>query len=156
MAALVKQHNPDIDITVFYMDIQNTGKDFAAFYGQCQADFRFVRTIPVDFFPTADDGLKTRYMAENDGRPLEEEFDMAVLSIGIMPADDSNRLAELFNVDLNEDGFVAARNSLDKGATSEDGVFVAGTAEGPKDIAASKAHAGMTAQAVSAYLRGAK
>lgn len=156
MAELVKKNNPETDITVFYMDIQNVGKDFPVFYEQCKSDLRFVRTIPVDFIPEPEGGLKTRYMNETDGAPVMDVFDMVVLSIGIMPGVDNERLATLFNVQVNGDGFIESRKGLDRSLTPSDGVFLAGTVEGPKDIAASKAQAGNAASDVITYVRGAK
>ncbi len=156
MAELIKKKNPETDITIFYMDIQNTGKDFPVFYEQCKSDLRFIRTIPVDFFPDQEGDLKTRYMSEAEGAPVDEVFDMVVLSIGIMPGVDNENLAKYFNVELNDDGFIAGHKGLDRSLTANDGVFVAGTIEGPKDIAASKAQAGNAVSDVVKYLGRAK
>lgn len=156
MAELIKKKNPEMEITVFYMDIQNTGKAFPVIYEQLKTDLRFVRTIPVDMFPNKEDGLETRYMNEGDGIPVGEAYDMVVLSIGIMPGPENETLARLFNVILDHDGFVAGHKGVDRSLTASDGVFVAGTIEGPKDIAASKAHAGNAANDVLKYVRGGK
>jgi len=154
MAELIKKKNPETDITIFYMDIQNTGKEFPIFYKQLKSDLRFVRTIPVDMIPDQDGGLKTRYMNEEDGVPVEEVFDMVALSVGIMPGPDNESLADLFNVELDGDGFIAGHKGFDRSLTSSDGVFVAGTNESPKEFAASKAQAGNAASDVLEYVGG--
>jgi heterodisulfide reductase subunit A len=152
MAGDVKYKNADAEITVFYMDIQNTGKDFPRFYEKCKSDFRFVRNIPVDVFPIEDDRLSIRYMNEEDGVAVEEEFDLLVLSVGIMPSPDNQNLSELLGISLDEDGFFAAVDTLNRTSTLKDGIFLAGTVEGPRNIPASMAHAGQAASEAMKYL----
>jgi heterodisulfide reductase subunit A len=152
MAEKSKYLNADSDITVFYMDIQNAGKDYAGFYEKCKADFRFIRNIPVDVFPLENDSLSMRYMNEEDGQPINEEFDLVVLSVGIMPGLDNGTLSDLFDVGLNEDGFFTCSDKLNSTLTGKDGIFLAGTVAGPKSIAASMAHAGQAASEVIKHL----
>jgi heterodisulfide reductase subunit A2 len=152
MAEQAKYKNADIDITVFYMDIQNTGKNFPVFYEKCKSDMRFVRNIPVDIYPIEDDKLQMRYMNDEDGLPVKEVFDMVVLSIGIMPGSDNKKISELLNIDLNKDGFFACKDKFNRTSTSKDGIFIAGTVQGPKTIAASMAHATQAAGEVKKYL----
>ena len=152
MAEVIKHKNTDADIAVFYMDIQNTGKDFSAFHEKCKSNLRFIRNIPVDVYPMEDDKLKMRYMNDDDGLPVDETFDLVVLSVGIMPGSDNNMLSKSLGVNLNSDGFFAGMDILNRTSTSKNGIFVAGTAEGPKTIPASMAHAGQAAGEVMKYL----
>ena len=154
-AMSMRHKDPELDVTIFYMDIQNTGNDFPAFYEQCRNDLTFVRNIPVDVYPLENDRLQTRFM-DDEGNPVNAEFDMLVLSIGIMPGADNAALAEQFGLSLNPDGFFAASNSLNAVGTAADGVFLAGTVQGPKNIANSMAHAGQSAREVLKYLGGAR
>jgi heterodisulfide reductase subunit A len=137
------------------MDIQNTGNNFADFFRQCQEGLKFVRTIPVDMYAVEGGGVQTRYMTESDGTPVQEVFDLVVLSVGIMPGRDNQALAEILNIPLNHDGFAAGLDALDTTATRTEGVFLAGTVAGPKTIANTMAHAGQAAGNVIAYLRRA-
>ncbi|MFO7964446.1 MAG: FAD-dependent oxidoreductase [Desulfobacterales bacterium] len=152
MARDVKYNNQEAKITIFYMDIQNAGKNFPEFYAKCKSEMKFVRTIPVDVFPLENDRLKMRYLDEPNGTPVEDEFDLIVLSIGITPGPDNRALAELLGLSLNKDGFVASTDSLNRTTTAANGVFMAGTIEGPKTIAASIAHAGHAAREVMKFL----
>ncbi len=147
MAQSIKYKNPDVDITVFYMDIQNTGKDFNEFYEKAKADFNFVRNIPIDIYPNKNDTLRTRYLKE-DGVPCDDIFDMIVLSVGIMPGGDNQKMADILKLELDHNGFVKQSSSK--------GIFIAGTVGGPKTIAASIAHAGQAASEVIKYLKEAK
>jgi len=151
-AESLKHKNPDLDVTVFYMDIQNTGKSFPAFYETCKDDIRFIRSIPVDIFPVENDNLNMRLFDEAEGTPVMESFDLVVLSIGIMPNSENKAISELMNLALDQDGFFQNSDALNKTSTSNDGIFIAGTAQGPKNIAASMAHAGQAASGVLKYL----
>lgn len=151
-AESLKHKNPDLDVTIFYMDIQNTGKSFPAFYETCKDDIRFIRSIPVDIFPVENDNLNMRLFDEAEGTPVMESFDLVVLSIGIMPNSENKPISELLGLALDQDGFFQNSDALNKTSTSNDGIFIAGTAQGPKNIAASMAHAGQAASGVLKYL----
>jgi heterodisulfide reductase subunit A2 len=154
-AMSLQKKNPDLDITIFYMDIQNTGNNFPTFYQQCRDGLKFVRTIPVDLYQVENDRIQTRFMAETDGTPVKEEFDMVVLSVGIMPGSDNAALAKLLHIELGRDGFAAGADATNTVATDQAGIFLAGTVTGPKTIATTMAHAGQSAGQVIAYLRRA-
>ncbi len=152
-AQAMKHKDPELDITVFYMDIQNTGNDFPVFYQKCKEDMKFVRNIPVDMYKTDDDRVRTRFMAaEGSSEAVDDDFDLVVLSIGIMPAADNASLSELVGAPLNGDGFFACTDKLNRATTGQDGIFLAGTASGPKTIAESIVHAGQSAGEVMKYL----
>jgi len=152
-AQAMKYKDPELDITVFYMDIQNTGNDFPVFYQQCKDDMKFVRNIPVDMYKTEDDRIRTRFMAaEGSSEAVDDDFDLVVLSVGIMPGADNASLSELVGAPLDGDGFFACTDKMNRAATGQDGIFVAGTASGPKTIAESISHAGQSAGEVMKYL----
>jgi heterodisulfide reductase subunit A len=152
-AQALKYKDPELDITIFYMDIQNTGNNFPVFYEQCKDQMKFVRNIPVDMYNTDDDRIRTRFMAaEGSSEAVEEIFDLVVLSVGIMPGADNAALAELVGLPLNGDGFFASADTLNRTLTGLEGIFLAGTATGPKTIAESIAHAGQSASEVMKYL----
>lgn len=154
-AGALKHKNPDMDITVFYMDIQNAGKSYPQFYEKCKEEMRFVRAIPVDMYKTEDDKIQTRYM-DDDGRPVEDVFDLMVLSVGITPGADNRKLAEILGIGLDQDGFFQSTDMLNKALTSRQGVFMAGTIQGPKTIADSMTHAGQAAREAMKFVGEAK
>ncbi len=146
MAGAIKYKDNNADISIFYIDIQNTGKEFPVFYEKIKSDVRFVRTIPVDIYPLENDRLTLRHMVEQNGTPDFEEFDLVVLSVGIMPNKDTKKISDTFNIPLNEDGF------LDDTAAGDSGIFVAGTAAGPQGIADTIASSGKIAYDTMKYL----
>lgn len=152
MAEAVRHRHPRTSVTIFYMDIQNCGKDFARFYERSKAHIRFVRYMPGHIFQVDQDRLAVCCGDEASGKAVRELFDMVVLSVGIMPGPDNTSLAELLHLDVDQYGFLTSGALSDTGASGRGGVFLAGTVQGPKDIADSMAEAGQAARRVARYL----
>ncbi|MBS3758659.1 MAG: CoB--CoM heterodisulfide reductase iron-sulfur subunit A family protein [Desulfobacterales bacterium] len=151
-AQSIKTQSPEMDITIFYMDIQNIGKNFPEFYQTCKSDFRFIRSIPVDIFGEDNDRLSLRRFDETEGTTVMETFDLVVLSIGIMPNSENPAISKLLGIELDQDGFIDHNDALNQTLTSQNGIFVAGTASGPNSIPGSMAQAGHAAGEVLKYL----
>jgi heterodisulfide reductase subunit A2 len=86
-----------------------------------------------------------------EGRSVERTFDLVVLSLGMLPTPDANKVLGL---PAGSDRFIAipAPNAA-PAASTRPGIFVTGTAGGPMDIVDSIITAGSAASAASAYLR---
>jgi len=81
------------------------------------------------------------------------DVDMVVLSSAIEAPHDADRVGALFGLSRSEDGFFAeAHPKLRPVETNTDGVFLAGCAQGPKDVPDTVAHAGAAASMVLALL----
>lgn len=134
---LLRDHYPDIDITVFYLDMRAFGKGFEDLYKRSKdAGVRYVRGLPgeVKEDPETRNLLVT---VENTtaGRLEEHKLDMLVLSVGLEPREDSNTVQQLLNLSRTSDGFfLESHPKLKPVDTPTRGVFLAGCAEGPKDI----------------------
>lgn len=130
-SVVAKSHTPDLNATIFYTDIRAYGKDFDRYYERAKADgVRFERSMisRVVEMPGSK-SLRLSYI--KDGAPVDEEFDLVVLSTGIRPSEEAIRTAEAVGIQLNECGFCQSDGAV---ATSKDGVFVAGAFQEPKDI----------------------
>jgi heterodisulfide reductase subunit A len=129
-AQLVKARRPETEVTVFYIDIQNFGKDFESAYRKAQRDIRFIRAIPGEAFPIADAGLRLSYVEDSSREAREEAFDLVVLSVGMVPSAESDQMAGVLGLSLAPSGFVSRAAQV-----HAEGVFAAGTARGPMGIA---------------------
>ncbi len=134
---LLRDHYPEIDITVFYLDMRAFGKGFEDLYKRSKdAGVRYVRGLPgeVKEDPQTRNLLVT---VENTTacRLEEHELDMLVLSVGLEPREDSKTIQQLLSLSRTTDGFfLESHPKLKPVDTSTRGVFLAGCAEGPKDI----------------------
>ncbi len=144
--------HPETEITIFYMDIQNINKDYRSFYDKCRERLNFVRNIPVDLYPEEEDRVRAHYMDQN-GQPVDETFDIVVLSVGITPGAENRSIAALFGLTPGEQGFLRGKGDSDRIGTETAGVFLAGAAEGPKTIANSMSQAVQAAARTLNYLR---
>jgi heterodisulfide reductase subunit A len=69
------------------------------------------------------------------GETVELHADLVVLATGIMPSEGTKEIASLLNLSVGMNGFIReAHPKLKPVDTAISGVFVAGTATGPKDI----------------------
>ena len=150
MANLIKCKNPQTEVTIFYMDIQTFGKDFPFFMERSKKQIRFIRAIPGEIQKAENDQVMLTFQ-DSDGSPSRKQaFDLAVLSVGIMPGADHEFFKEKLGLHLNADGFLERGNEA---LSSDNGIFLAGTVRGPKGIARSITEAYRTAGEIAAYLR---
>ena len=140
LAGLIKYQNSDTQVTIFYIDLQTTGKGFAQFYEKYKESIRFVRGVPVEILQTVSGELEVRFEDISQGKVCRDTFDLVVLSVGISPRKNSWDLARILGINLADDGFFDKKDSLSCNETNVDGIFLAGTCQGPKDIPDSIAH----------------
>jgi heterodisulfide reductase subunit A len=133
---VLKEHHPDMEVKVFYIDIRAFGKGFEDLYTRSRRQgVQYVRGLPGHVEEMADGRLRVA-VENNGGGTLDYcELDMLVLATGIEPADSTHRLQEMLGLQLTPDGFfLEAHPKLQPVDAATRGVFYAGCAEGPKDI----------------------
>ncbi len=134
---LLKEHYPDSEITVFYIDIRAFGKGFEDLFNRSkQAGVRYIRGIPEHIKEDPKTGnLLVKVENTTAGRIEELELDMLVLSVGLEPRQDGEKLRHLLALSKTSDGFLAeCHPKLKPVDTPTRGVFLAGCVEAPKDI----------------------
>jgi heterodisulfide reductase subunit A len=154
LARLLQYQHPDTKATMFYMDLQTAGKGFAEFYEQGKQTIRFVRGMPSEVVEVSPGELEVKYEDQSQARIVKESYDLVVLSVGIAPRKDSAHIAKISGINLGDFGFFDTKDALDTVGTNVDGVFVAGTCQGPKDISESFAHGVQAATKVIQSLEG--
>ncbi|MGQ9711229.1 MAG: FAD-dependent oxidoreductase [Desulfotomaculales bacterium] len=155
-ALLVKEHVPDADIAVFYIDMRAFGKDFERYYERARREgVRYIRCMvsQVAGVPGGDE-LVIRYRTE-DGNFREEQFDMVVLSVGLRPPAAFAELARVAGIERNEYGFCKTWEFYPN-LTSRPGVFAAGVIVAPKDIPETVVDASAAAANASRLLQAAR
>ncbi|MGB5911179.1 MAG: CoB--CoM heterodisulfide reductase iron-sulfur subunit A family protein [Promethearchaeia archaeon] len=134
-AVIAHEHMHQIKPTIFSMDVRAYGKDFDKYIIRAQEEYsvQYIRSriSSIKEVPETKD-LRIRYETE-DGKVMEEDFHMVVLSVGLNPPDDAKYLAEKFGVELNEFGF-AKTDKFNPVQTSRPGIYACGAFSSPKDI----------------------
>ena len=134
---LIKEHWPDTEIYVFYVDIRAYGKGFEDLYKRARkAGVKFIRGLPSEIR----EDKRTHNLWLTGENTLQSELyrinvDMAILSVGLESRKDSEMIQRLLTLSRNQDGFfLEAHPKLRPVDAATGGIFFAGCAEGPKDI----------------------
>ncbi len=152
---LLADHYPDTENVVFYQDIRAFGKSFEDMFQRSkEVGTRYVRGLPGEI--EEDPGTRNLVITvENttSGRIERHELDMVVLSVGVEPARDRDKLAGLLTLSKTSDGFfMESHPKLKPVDAPTRGVYFAGFCESPKDIKDSVCQAGAAASRAGALL----
>jgi len=160
LARLLKSRYPEVEITVFKMDIQTSGRDFGQTWSSAAAEgIRLVSGLPAVIRRSTNNPDHVTFLYDDilAGQLRQEDFDMVVLATGMQPRRDAAEIADLYGIDRDRYGFFSARagatgTQSDGPSTSVPGIFMAGSCAGPRTIAESIAHARQAAEACYSYL----
>jgi len=151
-ALLVKEKIPDANILIFYIDLRAFGKAYEEFYKRAQMEgVRYIRGKVAEIVEDSkSNNLILRAEDTLLGALVEAEVDLVVLSVGLVPSIGTNLLCRTLNISTSPDGFLReAHPKLRPMDTLVDGIFIAGVAQGPKDIPDCVAQASGAAQRAS-------
>jgi heterodisulfide reductase subunit A len=144
-AMLLKKRYPDVEISILSRDIQTYG-EYEDFYLKARENFiNFIRYDP-DKPPRVaskpDGRLAVTVYDVNLNAEIELDSDLVVLSTPLVQHDEGRKLSSILKVPLGSDGFFyEAHPKLRPVDFSSEGIYVCGTAHGPKDVTESIAQA---------------
>jgi heterodisulfide reductase subunit A len=140
------------EVYEFYIDMRAFGKGYEEFYSRVLDEGANVirgKVAEVVAAPEAPPGEGHLIVRAEDtllGKQREVPVDMVVLCCALEPAHGSEALRRLLHLSQSPDGFLLERHpKLDPTGTASDGIYVAGCAQGPKDIPDSVAQASAAA-----------
>jgi heterodisulfide reductase subunit A-like polyferredoxin len=133
-AVIAKEHDRNIETTIFFMDMRAFGKDFDKYYERARDEYgvRFVRARVAKVEQGQDGALDLVYQTE-DERHVHEQFELVVLSVGLEPSRGTKALIAQLGLRPGEGGFCYT-DEFHPLSTSRPGIYVCGAANGPKDI----------------------
>jgi heterodisulfide reductase subunit A-like polyferredoxin len=148
----------DVSCEVFFMDTRAYSKGYEEYYRRAEGKYGIkytrarisqLREDPVS------KNLIVRYASPYEGnpKPVEREFDLVVLSVGMEIAEPVRELGQRLGIELDDYGFCHT-TLFDPLQTSRPGIFAAGPFREPKDIPESVTEASGAA-AAAAQLLGA-
>jgi len=141
-AHLVHDRLPDANVTVFYMDVRAFGKGYEEFYDRVRKEGIVYRRGSVSEIYKRRGRLVVRAEDTLLGRPLAVEADLVVLATGLTPRADAAHVAEMLGLKQSPSGFFAeAHAKLRPNDSGTAGIYLAGAAQGPKDIPDAVSHA---------------
>ncbi len=133
---VLREHYPDMEVKVFYIDIRAFGKGFEDLYRRSRRlGVHYIRGLPGNIEQTPDGSMKLAVENAGTGAVEFHDLDMLVLAIGMKPPGEIRKLQEMLGLQLTSDGFfLEAHPKLQPVDAATRGIFYAGCAEGPKDI----------------------
>jgi heterodisulfide reductase subunit A len=151
-ALKLKEINPDMDVFIVYRDMRTFGL-FEDLYREARSKgILFIRYDETKELKVAEDqnDLQVLFTSSVLNREMEIRPDLLILATALVPPE-KNRIATLFKVPVNKDGFFAeAHVKLRPIDFATDGVFLCGLAHSPKPINESIAQGlGAAARAVT-------
>ncbi len=152
-AIISREHDQEIEPTIFYIDMRAPGKGFERYYHRARTTggVRYERSMISRVLenPQTHD-LELTYVNEL-GEMQTETFDMVILSVGLRPHPAFLELAQRLGIELNRFGFCESQ-PLDTVSTSIPGIFACGVIQGPNDIPISVLDGSSAAAAVAGLL----
>ncbi|MCB2227571.1 MAG: hydrogenase iron-sulfur subunit [Desulfarculaceae bacterium] len=133
----LKEHYPDIELKVFYIDIRAFGKGFEDMFRRSRGEgVHFIRGLPGEIQEDPDTGDLILTVENTATNQLEEHrAEMVVLATGVHPPEEMHIVQEMLALQKCSDGFyLEAHPKLQPVDSATRGIFFAGCAEGPKDI----------------------
>jgi heterodisulfide reductase subunit A len=152
LAHLVRE-NTDAKVYEIYRDVRAFGKGYEEFYNTVEEEgVTFIHGEVSGVVPE-NGQLVIKCEDTFAGQPKQIAVDAVVLAIGMEPRTDAGDVATQFGISRSEDGFFLEKHpKLAPVDTASDGIFVAGTCQGPKDIPDTVAQAGAAAAAALAMM----
>ena len=144
------------EVFLFYIDLRTFGKGYEEFYeSTAAAGVTFIRGRVGEILQ--DDETKSLIVRGEDtllGKPMQfDNVDLVVLSTGVVPPASTKEIAHVLNLSQSPDGFLLeAHPKLRPVDSFNDGIFVAGMAQGPKDIPDTVAQAKAAASGAMALM----
>ena len=144
-ALLLKKLYPDVEINILFRDLQTYG-EYEDFYREARANFiNFIRydpDRPPKVASKSDRKLMVTVYDAYLGAEIEMDSDLVVLSTPLIQHEDGRKLSPILKVPLGADGFFfEAHPKLRPIDFTSEGIYVCGTAHGPKDVTESIAQA---------------
>jgi len=157
-AIVAKEHDSELDITIFFIDLRAYGKGFEEFTQRAINEYgiKYIRCeVPEVVVNEDTQNLTVFYEDPVDNQLKSMDLDLLVLSVGLVPPEALPFLQNIMNLRLNDFGYVSTRltNPVE---TNVPGVFVCGTSQGPKDIPDSVTQASAAAAKAEVLLSSAR
>ncbi len=136
-AILTRDHYPDTNITVFYIDVRTPGKNFDEFYRRAveQYGVHYIKGMVGKVTPQSDGKLDVQGSDLILNRQVHIKADMVVLAASIEADKSARPLATMLTTSMdNNDFFLEAHAKLRPVESPTAGIFLAGCCQGPKDI----------------------
>ena len=152
-AVIAKEHDPKLNIHVFFMDMRAFSKGYWSYFERARdhygIEYTRCRISSVHEDPLTRN-LIINYQGE-DGQLYRLRFDLVVLSVGMEISQSVRELGQRLGIELDDYGFCHTPH-FNPVETSRQGIFAVGPFREPKDIPESVVEASGAAAAAAAQI----
>ena len=134
---LIKSEYPDSDIVCTYIDMRCCGKDYEEYYRRSRdAGVIFVKGLVGDIKEDPETkNLLVQFEPVGTDTIVNMEVEMVILSSASLPSKGTVEIARVLNMEKSPDGFLKEYHArLDPISTKVPGIYLAGSAQGQKEI----------------------
>ena len=146
-AMLLKDHYPDMEAYVFYIDVRTAGKNFEEFQRRAVEEYgvHYIKGMVGKIFPDGEK-LQVHGVDTMTGDTIVIDADMVVLAAATKAQDDASIIKRTLSISTDTNNFFTeAHAKLRPVETHSAGIYLAGACQGPKDIPETVAQASATA-----------
>jgi heterodisulfide reductase subunit A len=148
---------PEMKVTICYLEMRTAGVGYENwFLAARQAGVEFLRGTPPEVQVDADGRPVIEVEDVTAARKRVLRPDLVVLSTGMVPADETERIAQTLGIERDSDGFIEILDRKNRATeTSGEGIFVCGSAAGPKALIECNTEASAVASEIHNFLTSA-
>ncbi len=151
------ERRKDSEVFIIHDDIVGHAKGFQEYYRTARDEGVNYLRAKVTEVSQAEDGGVRLLLNKPIGEQDELAVDMLVLSTPVKPHSGNENLAQVLDIELDEDGFFKEREALTgEACSSRDGIFLCGAAQSPKDISESVVQSLAASANAAAFLSEAR
>ena len=146
-AMLVRDKYPDIDVSVFYIDVRTPGKNFDEFYRRAveQYGVKYIKGM-VGKVAEEDGRLRVQGSDLIEDTQIILDADLVVLATAVQAQAGIRPLATMLTASMDQNNFFSESHAKLRPVESPTaGIFLSGVCQGPKDIPETVAQAGAAA-----------
>ncbi|UCH88554.1 MAG: CoB--CoM heterodisulfide reductase iron-sulfur subunit A family protein [Thermoplasmata archaeon] len=144
-----------IQVFLCYIDVRATGRDNEVFYTNVrEKDVHLVRGRPSEISKIDDNFARFIIFDQITHKLLQIESDLIILETALVPNSTQGALNEMMSLETDDTGFLSASNYFQPVESSSSGIYIAGTASGPRDVPGTIANAALTAATIAKQIMG--
>ena len=135
-AMLIRDKYPDVNVSVFYIDVRTPGKNFDEFYRRAVEEYgvNYIKGMVGKVYVDGDH-LVVQGSDLIANKQLKMDADMVVLATAIEPSPDAKSIATMLTASIDTNNFFTeAHPKLRPVESPTAGVYLSGVCQGPKDI----------------------
>jgi len=134
-AHLILDKLPDAQVYEYFIDMRAFGKGYEEFYERIKEEGVSIIRGKTAKVEAKNGKLQIRGEDILLSKIIENPVDMVILSVGLEPTEDTEKLCKILGIPQSEGGWMEEANyNTSPTGTIKGGIMIAGTCQGPKDI----------------------